>query len=312
MNRVLVTGWSGFIGHHLLGQLGSYKIRLAGRSTRNPFPDSGYEFSSLDLDSMHNNLDKLMDGVDVVVHLAGIAHRNSVATAEYEQHVRTTARLATAAVKLGVKRFIYLSTIKVHGETSPIDGAITESSPLSPADPYSISKLKAESAIVTACQGSGMEYVILRPPLVYGPGVKANFLNLLQMISWQLPLPFAGINNQRSLIYVENLCALIRSCIDHPAAGNQVYVVKDFDDSTGGLITRLAQAGGYRPWLIKVSPTILKWTARLFRVKNKMDRLTESLLVDNSKVVRQLAWTAPIDTETAMRNTAVWFMNRDV
>jgi len=312
MIRVLVTGGSGFIGNHLLGQLGGYKVRLAGRAARIPFPDSRYEFSSLDLSSLDHNLDHLVDGVDVVVHLAGIAHRNSVARAEYDiQNVRTTARLAAAAVKQGVKRFIYLSTIKVHGDTSPLNGAIAESSPLLPPDAYSISKLAAESAIVAACQGSSMEYVILRPPLVYGPGVKANFLTLLKLLSSDFPLPFAGINNRRSLVYVENLCALICLCIDHPAAANQVYVVKDYDDSIGGLIKRLAQAGGYRPRLVRVAPAILKWTARLLFMQNKMQRMTESLVVDNSKLVSQLGWTAPIDTDTAMRNTAVWFRNRD-
>jgi nucleoside-diphosphate-sugar epimerase len=312
MTSILMTGWSGFIGSHLRGHLAGYKLRLAGRTDREPHPgNTGHEFFRLDLTSTDNDLAQLLDGVEVVVHLAGIAHRNSVTESEYEElNVEATARLASAAGRLGVKRFIYISTIKVHGDFTPENIAITESSTIQPPDHYSRSKFAAECAVIAACQGNDMAYVILRPPLVYGPGVKANFLSLLRLTSWHIPLPLAGINNCRSLIYVENLCDIIRLCIDHPAAANQIYVVKDHDDSIGGLIIRLAQACGSTPWLFKVSPRLLLWMEKIPGLQDTLHRLTRSLLVDDSKIIQQLAWSAPINTDLAMRRTSEWFMNR--
>lgn len=312
MNSILMTGWSGFIGSHLRGHLAGYKLRLAGRTDRESHPDNaGHEVFRLDLTSTDNDLEKILDGVEVVVHLAGIAHRKSVAKSEYEElNVQATARLASAAGRLGVKRFIYISTIKVHGDFTPADIAITESSTIQPADHYSSSKFAAECAVIAACHGNAMQYVILRPPLVYGPGVKANFRSLLRLTSWHIPLPLAGINNCRSLIYVENLCDIIRVCIDHPAAANQIYVVKDIDNSIGDLIIRLAQASGYTPSLFKVSPRLLLWLEKIPVLKNTMHRLTRSLLVDDSKIIQQLAWSAPVKTDIAIRRTSEWFMNR--
>ncbi len=317
MTRILVTGATGFIGRQLLTSLGNYRLRLAGRAIhRTGVQGITPELTEFDLGKTDNDFTHLLKDVDVVIHLAGIAHTKPVAVSDYVQkNAVGTARLAEAAANLGVKRFIFLSTIKVHGESTPMDHglhtAITELTPPAPQDPYSKSKLEAEHTIISACHASNMEYVILRPPLVYGPGVKANFLKLLQAASWRLPMPFTGINNRRSLIYVENLCDIIRRCADQPVAANQIYVLKDYDDSTVGLFTKLSLAFGHNPRLFNVAPDFLKLLGKVLYMDNAISRLTESMLVDNTKLTTQLGWSACVDTASAMQSTVDWYRHRN-
>jgi len=317
MTAVLITGANGFVGKHLVSLLSGkeYNLRLGLREAGDSGVfDEKLEIINFDLGNTDNDYGKLLHDVDVVVHLAGIAHRKSVSDADYARiNTAATARLVTESVKRGIKRFIFLSTIKVHGESTALLNdryhGITEDTATLPQDGYSKSKLDAELAIIKACSGSDTEYVILRPPLIYGPGVKANFLKLLQLVSSRLPLPLSNIKNKRSLIYVENLCDLVRICIDSPAAANQVFVVKDYDDSTPGLITNISRAFGRGPWLFPLPSGVLGLVGKMIRQDAAINRLTESLLVDNSKSIRDLHWKPPVDTDAGIRKTVAWFID---
>jgi nucleoside-diphosphate-sugar epimerase len=290
----------------LLDLPGDHSYRLALRPGK--AGGAGHETVTYALDDTGADYARLLDGIDVVIHLAGLAHARVPAGADYNNiNARGTARLIAESVRRKIKRFIFLSSIKVHGESTGHGLSITETTAMSPQDGYSSSKLAAEEAIITACEGSHTEFVILRPPLVYGPGVKANFLDLLRLVSWRIPLPLAGVNNRRSLVYVDNLCHLIHICIDHPAAANQVFVIKDHDDSTPGLITRISRAFGREPWLFPLPTSLLVPIGYLLGQGGSMLRLTESLLIDDGKLRRVLGWQSPVDADAGIRATVSWY-----
>jgi nucleoside-diphosphate-sugar epimerase len=267
----------------------------------------GCETIYYDLGDPAPDYDRLLHDIDVVIHLAGIAHSPADAMNYYEINSRGAAGLAAEAVNRGIKRFVFLSTIKVHGESTDAI-PINEATRISPHDAYGKSKAEAEQAVIGACRGSGTEYAILRPPLVYGPHVKANFLRLMKAVARGLPLPLAGIRNSRSLIYVENLCDIIRRCIDRPAAGNQVFAVKDRDWSTPELIRDIGRAMGRRPVLVPIPQALLVWPARLFGYDVELRRLTGNLVIDNSKLLHALNWRPPVDKTTGMQRTVDWFL----
>jgi len=312
--NVLVTGANGFIGNHLTTLLVNqdYQIRLGLRDTSNPsLCGDKLSLVKYDLGIINNNYENLLKNIEIVVHLAGIAHRQSADENEYIKiNSEGTLRLAEQAAARGVKRFIFLSTVKVHGETNDvIDNVlkpITEMSKANPCDGYSKSKLEAEKAIIEVCESSNMDYIILRPPLVYGPGVKANFLKLLQFVSHRFPLPFAGINNKRSLIYVENLCDLINIFINSTLEGNQTYLVKDCDISTPDLITEIASALDSTPRLFSLPRKIFDLVGRIFNQKAVIERVAGSLFVDDSKLRSDIIWSPPINTKTAVQRTVAW------
>ena len=181
--------------------------------------------------------------------------------------------------------------------------------PVAPAGGYSKSKWAAEEEIIRICETTGMEYVILRPPLVYGPGVGANFLALLKAVSGRYPLPLGGIDNMRSLVYVENLADVIAGLIVSPAARNQVYLVKDTDISTPDLVRALSRAFGLAPRLYDWPPALLKVLAGIFNRGEMADRLTESLCVDDTKLRAAINWSPPVDSRTAIERTAAWFLS---
>ena len=224
-----------------------------------------------------------------------------------QANVEGTGRLADQAVRAGVKRFIYLSSVKVLGEEN--ENAYSEADDLCPEDDYGISKMEAEESLKAFTGQSGMDHVILRPPLVYGPEVKANFLALMRMVGRKMPLPLATVKNHRSFVYTGNLVDCIFTCMNHPAAAGQTYLVSDDRDlSTPELIRLIASALNKTVYLFPCPQTLLRSIARLLGKGNATNRLFGSLTVDISKIKKELSWTPPFTVESGLLNTAKWFI----
>jgi nucleoside-diphosphate-sugar epimerase len=246
----------------------------------------------------------------VVVHAAARVHvMNEIASdalAEFRKvNVEGTLRLAKRAAESGVKRFIFISSIKVNGESTLPGKPFKADDTPAPVDPYGISKHEAEQALRQLARETGMEVVIIRPPLVYGPGVKANFLSMLRWLNKGIPLPLGAIRNQRSLVAIGNLVDLIITCIDHPAAANQTFLVSDGQDlSTTQLLRRLGNALGKKARLLPLPEWLLVAAAAVLRKQSVAQRICGSLQVDISKNRELLGWMPPINMDEAMRQTA--------
>lgn len=288
---ILVTGASGFIGKHLCSYLVNkgHKVRAVVRQDMLPnvenifIPDLAIDWTSI------------LEGIEIVYHLASRVHllKENVSDplAAFRQvNVQGTENLVKASLRQGVKRFIYVSSIHVNGETTPIDGPFTEQSPPQPQSPYAVSKWEAEQAI------DGLEKVIVRPPLVYGAGVKANFKRLTNLAG--LPLPFSRINNKRSLIGVTNLVDFLHLCGTHPDAGEQTFLISDGEDlSTPDLIRRIAHHRSISPQLFPFPPDALKKIAGVTKQEKLIRGLLESLVVDSSKARTRLGWSPPLSVD---------------
>jgi UDP-glucose 4-epimerase len=238
-------------------------------------------------------------GVDVVIHLAGRAHVLNETEPNpleiYRQiNVASTYNLALQAADMGVKRFIFISTIKVHGEETEIDSPFTENSTYAPASDYAISKMEAEVMLQKVSQDSGMEVVIIRPPLVYGPSVSANFKRLIRLAASGWPLPLGGIRNVRSFVSVNNLTSLVVQCIDHPLAANQAFLVSDgYDVSTSELVENLSNALGVNKVLFRLPACFWTFCSHFPYLRALSHKMTSSLRVDISKAKRLLGWRPP-------------------
>jgi nucleoside-diphosphate-sugar epimerase len=227
-------------------------------------------------------------------------------------NVAGTLNLARQAAAAGVKRFIFLSSIKVNGEQTLPGQPFTEDDVPAPLDPYSTSKYEAEEGLRELARQTGMEVVIIRPPLVYGPGVKANFLNMMRWLHKRVPLPFASLNNRRSLVALDNLIDLIVVCLEHPAAANQTFLVSDGEDmSTTELLQRMAQALGRPARLMPIPASLLEAGAALLGRRDMAQRLCGSLQVDISKAKMLLGWNPPISVDEGLRCTAHGFLHEE-
>jgi nucleoside-diphosphate-sugar epimerase len=252
-------------------------------------------------------------GVDTIIHLAARVHIMDDPEAdpliEFRRvNVEGTAQLAREAAKAGVKRLVFISSIKVNGEETSTP--YTSDSPPHPSDPYGISKWEAEQALRKIEAESGLEVVVVRPTLVYGPGVKANFLKMMKIISSGIPLPLASIKNKRSLIHVGNLVDALVTCASHPAAAGHTYLVSDGEDaSTPELIRRTAKALGVPAWLLPFPVSLMRLAGKLTGRRGAVNRLTGSLTVDSSKIRRELGWVPPFTMEEGLLETAAWFMS---
>jgi len=304
--RILVTGASGFIGKALCRELlaRAHTVRAAVRETDSsaaaevqqiPVPDIAAEFDRR----------ALVGGVDAVVHLAAIAHR-AVSDSELRRvNIDAAVRLAEAAAGT-VRRFVFLSSVKVHGEDSGA-GAYSETEALRPEDSYGRSKLEAERALTELAARSAMELVLIRPPLVYGPGVKANFLRLLRWVDSGVPLPLAMVRNRRSLIYLGNLVDAIARCAEHPAARGP-YLVSDKEAvSTPELVSRIARALERPARLVPAPQALLRIAGMIAGRGDEIRRLTGNLAVDSSRARRLLAWEPPYALDEGLAETARWF-----
>ena len=247
----------------------------------------------------------LLDGMDAVVHLAGLAHRAAGAEELRRLNVDATSRLA-AAVAASARRFVFVSSVKVHGEDSG-DGAYTENDPTRPQDAYGRSKLEAERALAEIAARSGMELVLIRPPLVYGPAVKANFLRLLRWVDKGLPLPFAGVRNRRSLIGLDNLVDAIARCVEHPEARGPLLVADDESVSTPELLSRTARALARPARLARAPLWLLRSAAVIAGHRDEIRRLTGSLVVDSSRARRLLGWRPRRTLDEGLVETARWY-----
>ena len=209
----------------------------------------------------------------------------------------------------GVKRFVYVSSVKVNGEGC--EKPFTEHDIPAPEDPYGVRKWEAEQMLRKVAGDTGLEIVILRPPLVYGPGVKANFLSLFKIVDRGIPLPLASINNHRSLIYLGNFVDAITTCINHHKAADQTYLVSEGEDvSTAELIRRVAAALGRPARLFPFPPSFMRFTGKLFGKSGAVERLVGSLTIDSSKIRRELGWMPPYTMEQGLKETAEWFKEK--
>jgi nucleoside-diphosphate-sugar epimerase len=320
---ILITGATGFVGSRLATFLGTQctgmELRLAVRHR----PDELEVLGVLSVGSIevvgdispHTNWTDALDSVDVVIHLAARVHvMKDVALDPLEEYrnanTLATIHLAQEAAKAGVKRFIYLSTIKVNGEETAPGQSYSEDSMPAPMDPYGVSKLEAEHGLEKVCAQTSMEFVIIRPPLIYGPGVKANFLKLMDLVAKGLPLPLGAVHNQRSMLALDNLVSFIAEVTTNPLAANQRFLLSDGQDlSTTQLLKLLAKGMGKSIWLLPVPAFILKGAAQVFGTSAAADRLLGSLQIDSSKARQLLHWQPPLSAEEGIRIVAKAYLN---
>lgn len=320
MNRVLVTGASGFIGSSLtrhLRSLGYYVVGLTRNiDTAQLENKTGVdEWVQCDLCDLNNNLHGVLGNIDYVVHLAGNAHQTT--RMPYSEYFRintiTTEKLALEASRTSVKKFIYISTIKVNGELTNMgaNGAFSEGSGVEPNDSYSLSKYEAEKMLRDICDASLMKYVILRPPLVYGPGVKANFLSLMNVVRYGVPLPMASVKNMRSLIYVDNMIDIIERCLRSDNANNQLYLLKDVSMSLPDLVMQLSRELKSMTFLFHCPVSLLYLASALIGRKSTLEKLVTSLEIDDRKIRKELDWTPRVSFDDSIKATVNWFMRRN-
>jgi len=309
LSRVLITGANGFIGRHLCAYLKEkgYFVRAALRCDKRDIPRVD-EYIQVGEINGATDWQQALTGVEEVVHLAGRAHILNESNVDplaafREVNVLATKHLASMAVKAGVKRFVFMSSVKVNGEGA--DFPYSEKDVPAPRDAYGISKKEAEDALASIAAETGLEMVVLRPPLVYGPGVKANFRNLIKIAGLGMPLPLGGIRNQRSFIHIGNLVDAIGLCIIHPLAAGETFLVSDGQDiSTLDLIKMIATALNKKAILFPLPPAVLKGLAALAGQGEAMDKLTGSLRVDCSKIRALLGWKPPYTLQEGIKETA--------
>lgn len=313
--RVLVTGANGFVGQALcpLLEKAGWEVR---RATRSAAAASNPAANSFAVGGINAQTDwrKPLEGISAVVHLAARVHlmqddaRDPLA--QYRAVNRDgTENLARQAAEAGVRRLVYLSSIKVNGERTTEQPFRADDAP-HPQDSYARSKWEAEQALQRVAAATGLESVILRPPLVYGPGVKANFLRLMRLAERGIPLPLGMLDNRRSLLYLGNLADAVRMCLTHPAAAGKTFLLSDGASlSTPALIRALAAALGKPARLLPVAPRLLRLAGRLTGKDTEIARLLDSLEIDGTPIERELDWQPPHSLEEGLGATAAWFRN---
>lgn len=307
--RFLVTGASGFVGQALCETAvrRGFHVRGAVR-TASSLP-SGAEPVTVGAIDGETDWEEALRNVDAVIHLAARVHVMSDSAADPLAEFRLvntagTEHLARCAAASGVKRLVYVSSIKVNDEVTREGRKFSESDPPAPQDPYSISKWEAELALHRVSRETGLEVTIVRPPLVYGPGVKGNFAQMLDVVAKRIPLPFASVRNRRSLIYVGNLVDALIACATYPAAAGQTYLVCDGEDiSTPDLLRKLAEGMAAPSRLFPCSAALLRLAGKLAGKSQQMGRLLDSLQVDDGKIRRELGWQPPIPLDRGLRDT---------
>ncbi|MBI3715414.1 MAG: NAD-dependent epimerase/dehydratase family protein [Betaproteobacteria bacterium] len=303
--RVLVTGATGFVARALLSEKSANCAFVA--SSRRPLDVDGVEWRRSPSLSASADWKPLLEGIDSVVHLAGRVHRPSDQdlSAYHAENCDGTTKLARDAIASGARRFVFLSTSKVLGEESGPD-ALAETSQARPGGAYAESKLSAERSLAEL-RGS-LQIAVLRPPLVYGPGVKANFLALLSAVDRGLPLPLASIRNRRSLIGVDNLASAIIACLDSPrAAGRTFHVTDGVARSTPELVRAIASALGRPARMFPFPPALLEACGALIGRGDTVRRLTRSLELDDRAIRTEIGWRAPRTFENGIGETVRWF-----
>ena len=312
--KILVTGANGFVGAQLSNTLArsGHEVRNTARSLASN-SSTTRELITCDLESA-DNLDHLTTGCDAIVHLAGRAHvmSDNPATSEslyLSANVDVTKKLAQSAARTGVKRMILMSSVKVNGESTTIDAPFTSQDTPNPQDPYGRSKAQAEQALWNVTSASELEGVVIRPPLVYGPGVRANFASLIGIVDRGFPLPLGSIRNKRSFVSVDNLIDCIATALQSSNVAGQTFLVSDGNDlSTPELIRSIASALHKSPTLFPFPPVLLKLAATSAGKRSAYDRLCGSLTVDIALTKQKLSWTPPFTIQDSMQRTVDAFI----
>lgn len=320
--RLFITGATGFVGKALVNELctDSHKVITVVREHSDDLPVEVEQNQVADLSDLseQNSLIDYIKDVDVVIHTAARVHimDDHVADplAEFRKlNVNATFELAKQAARAGVKRFIYLSSVKVNGESTGNRRPFSEKDDPAPEDAYAQSKLEAEKLLLDLAKTTSMEVVIIRPPLIYGPGVKANFSSMIKIITKGIPLPFGAISNQRSMLAIDNLVSFIKLCMTHPAATNQVFLIADGEDvSTTTLLRQIAVAYMRPPRLIPIPISWMIFLARLIGKQMITDRLFGNLQIDISKARELLGWKPVITLEQQLNKMAEFDRNYSI
>lgn len=308
--EVLVTGANGFVGTSLCRTLleKGHKVRGAVRRANAVLPAGVAPVVVPPIDG-NTDWSSALSGVEAVVHVAARVHvmddKSADPLAEFRRvNTEATLHLARLAVAAGVKRFVFISSIKVNGE----GGHYTDQSTPAPEDPYGLSKWEAEQGLHALAKETGLEVVILRPPLIYGPGVGANFLKLMGIVAKGVPLPFGAVNNRRSLVFVDNFADAIATALTHPAAPGKTFLVSDGEDvSTPELIRRIARALDVAPRLLPVPTSLMLAAGRVLGKGPQVARLFGSLTLDSSALRTTLNWQPPFDMQEGLARTADGF-----
>ena len=316
IRRVLVTGANGFVGNHVCDRLLRDGMDVVGTVRRT---ESVTQLHSMVTPIVTGDItgkpdwSLILDGVDAVIHLAARTHvvrdRMPDSLSKYRRiNVSATENLLMACGAANISRFLFLSSIKAVGEGA--NDPYSESTVCQPEDAYGISKREAELRILEMTRATDIEPVIIRSPLVYGPGVRGNFRSLMQLVNRRIPLPIASVRNARSMVYVQNLADAIALVLMHPAAGGQTFHVADDQPvSTRELIERIAAMMQRRPRMLACPVSVLKFFARIFGQSDRVARLTSSLTVSTEKIRELLGWSPPISFESGLRQTVDWFLS---
>ena len=315
MSKILITGASGFVGRAVCKRLredGDHELAGTTRGSNSEAGPEGVPMYCVPEIGPSTDWAQAVSNADIVIHLAARVHimkeksLNPFA-AFHQVNSEGTRALATQAATAGVKRFIFISTVKVAGETSPNNG-FTEIDRCRPKGGYGISKWEAEQVLSDIAKTTAMEVVILRPPLIYGPGVKGNFKALFSAVQSGVILPIGAIKNKRSLLFVGNLADAIATVTTHPKAGNQTFFVSDTEEtSTPELIRKIATALGKKPRMVNFPPSLLKIIGFLIGKSDAVQRLIRSLTVDINHIKTQLGWRPPFSMKDGLKETANWF-----
>jgi nucleoside-diphosphate-sugar epimerase len=312
---ILVTGASGFVGKALCASLvknSPLRIVVRDKSNTRLLANVGIFEASISPDQ---DWSTALSGVSVVVHCAARVHvmndKSEAPLLEFRRvNVDGALNLARQAAESGVSRFVFISSIKVNGEFTDLGHPFTAEHIPSPIDPYGVSKYEAEIGLMALSKATGMEIAIIRSPLVYGPGVKANFLSMMNWLKRGIPLPLGGVTkNRRSFVFIDNLVSIVTACISHPAAANQTFLVSDDEDlSTAELLERMAIELGRPSRLITVPPALITLGAKLAGRTDIAQRLCGSLQVDIKKTKDLLGWSPPVSVDEGLRQTAAHFL----
>ncbi|OUR72752.1 UDP-glucose 4-epimerase [Methylophaga sp. 41_12_T18] len=315
--KLFLTGLNSFLSQSLIRRLGDTEHSVSG-SIR---PFSTFKNNIIENITQNEllpdeNWSEAILGVDVVIHTAARAHILHEIAADPLKEYRnintaSTLHLAKQAAEAGASRFIFISSIGVNGNSNTLP--FKELDKPAPQEPYAISKYEAEQGLLKIAEETGMEVVIIRPPLVYGPGVKANFLSMIKWVERGIPLPFGAINNQRSLVALDNLVDFIIHCIDHPKAANEIFLISDDEDvSTTQLLRKVALALGKRSMLIPIPVSWMKFVAKRLGKQAVTERLFSSLQVDSSKARDLLGWQPVTTMDEQLTKTVDTYLNEKI
>ena len=311
MSKILLTGVTGFVGRALVNEMLRLELTVvaAVRSLSADLPGDVRQYVVGDL-LLNTEWSLALNDIDVVIHSAARVHimddRVADPLSEFRKvNVDGTLNLARQAAEEGVKRFVFISSIKVNGEITSDGCPFRPDDNINVTDPYGLSKYEAEQGLLALAKSTSIEVVIIRPPLIYGPGVKANFRSLLKWVNRGLPLPFALIQNKKSFIALDNLVNFIIHCVDHPKAANEIFLISDGEDvSTAELLRKIAKAFDKKAILLPIPVSLMKVVAKGLGKEDVANRLFGSLQVDSSKARDLLGWEPVITMDEQLKKIA--------